>query len=150
MFMVLLKFKIKMKNIFYIIFFVNLFASFVSCDVNKNNINENDSYNDVKLKIDFDSIISARKEACAYIYFENNDYKLIRAYIECDAKPEEIDLVNYEISVCHKKLYIENDTAFLCIEPNIKGKIDFENIKIIYKMNSQYHVLDTMLTFNVH
>jgi hypothetical protein len=92
--------------------------------------------------------VYANDESCVNLFFKNDDYKMIAAYIDCNSDSIKLDSSDRIIG-CGQKLYKTEDTIKVCLTPTHTGLYKFHEITMVYKDTlGTYYVSDT--TFSLY
>jgi len=91
------------------------------------------------------------KEICTLLYFEGSNYKIVKAYYDCNNyTPKSVDIENGKINCCHENLYLEGDTVKICLVKLDTGIFKFSKIKLLFTdKQNHYYVADTTFQYFV-
>jgi hypothetical protein len=83
------------------------------------------------LEISRDSILVG-DELLVKVFLENKDFKLVKAFIDCDSIAEAaVDTTTYKLSGCSRTLLVQNDTVFIGFRPMNPGLQKISGITVL-------------------
>ncbi|MFC4874291.1 hypothetical protein [Negadavirga shengliensis] len=106
----------------------------------------------IELEVLVSDTVKIEEKVLARIYSNNSDWKIVKAYFECEdkLKADKVDALNETIEGCSKELFVRNDTVIIQFTPTKLGLNDFGKIKTLMKKGSdKFKVLESDFSYIV-
>lgn len=102
------------------------------------------------LKIDIPQNIEADEQFCTKIYFNSNEFKLHRAYVDFDVNNTQIDTSQKKLVGEGLKLNMNLDTLKIFFRDVNIGSHEFKRIRVLFSdLNNNYYVRDTVYSYSI-
>lgn len=106
----------------------------------------------LELEVLVKDTIEVDEKVLARIYSNSSDWKIIKAYFDCEERPvsDKVDVLNETVEGCVKELFVRNDTIIIQFIPAKLGPAEFGKIKVLMKKRpEEYKVLESGFNYIV-